>query len=395
MYPLTILLFLFSPSVFAQNYVVNGSFEREPAAARGPAPVCAFSGNPAIFNNYVEGWQCYFNMTPDLLILDDSTPCPDMPKPRTGRRMTGLIMYHPAMDGGGASDYHEIIQGTLARPLEPGKTYRVRFRTRTDDSLGVRHLASIYGGKQHIIPVRCGNFGFYFSRDKINGYEDFFESQAAFPIQPQINREAVLETPGGEWTQVSMLFTADQPYRYFRFGNFYYDALTPISMSDEDRSRIDSENITAAPLQQKTIRIAYYCFDDFVVEEFHGEDYAKTLREEQKLSFDAALLFDVDQAALKPSALTVLDQLAAALGQLRQTRVEIGGHTDSQGESGYNQQLSERRARAVADYLLGKGIPEAQLRWKGYGETQPAADNATDAGRQKNRRVECRVLRDE
>ncbi len=386
---------LFSTPAFSQNYVVNGSFEREPASARGVAPVCAFSGNPGIFNTYAEGWQTYLNMTPDLLVSDDTALCPEMPRPRTGRRMTGLIMYHPSTDGNQAADFHELIEGTFARPLEPGKTYRVRFRTRTDDSIGVRHLAAIYGRTQNIRPLRCGNFGFFFSKNRINVNENFFESRVLFPIEPQINWEAVVETPGGAWTTVSMLFSADQPYRYFLFGNFFFDAVTPTSLGDAENARIDSANRAATPLQPRTIRIAYYCFDDFVVEEFHGEDYAKTLREEQKLSFDAALLFDVDQAALKPSALTVLDQLAAALGQLRQTRVEIGGHTDSQGESGYNQQLSERRARAVVDYLVGKGIPEAQLRWKGYGETQPVADNTTDAGRQKNRRVECRMLRDE
>ncbi|MFU8820189.1 MAG: OmpA family protein [Gammaproteobacteria bacterium] len=73
-------------------------------------------------------------------------------------------------------------------------------------------------------------------------------------------------------------------------------------------------------------------------------------------------------------------------------RVEIAGHTDSRGSAAYNQGLSERRARSVLEYLANAGIDRSRLSARGYGQEDPIADNATDAGRAQNRRVEMRVI---
>jgi outer membrane protein OmpA-like peptidoglycan-associated protein len=73
--------------------------------------------------------------------------------------------------------------------------------------------------------------------------------------------------------------------------------------------------------------------------------------------------------------------------------IEVAGHTDSRGSDAYNIKLSQRRAEAVRDYLISKGIAADRLSAKGYGESQPVADNATDEGRFKNRRVELVPLR--
>jgi outer membrane protein OmpA-like peptidoglycan-associated protein len=68
-------------------------------------------------------------------------------------------------------------------------------------------------------------------------------------------------------------------------------------------------------------------------------------------------------------------------------KVEIQGHTDNVGNDDANQKLSEHRAKAVFDYVIDKGIPSDRLRYKGYGESQPIADNNTAMGRAKNRRT--------
>lgn len=383
--------FFFATSALSQNYVVNGSFERTRTAAGGAPPVCEFSGSPDILNGFAEAWQTYEEMTPDLLVVDTNTTDCTM-RPRRGTRMVGLIMYHPATDGAKGIDYHELIQGTLAKPLEKGKTYRVRFWTRTADSLGRRHLQQVYGPKQAVCPVRCGNFGFFFSQNKINLRENFMQSQSIFPVEPQINWAGVVETPGGEWRSITLLLKADQPYRYFLFGNLFFDSVTPTSQSPEERAQLDAANMATAFAPEKNVRIAYYCFDDFVVDEWTGNDVARTLLEKKKLAFDTELLFDVDQATLKPGAQTALDQLVEALNALPTYRVEIGGHTDDTGDAAYNRQLSEHRARAVYDYLVAKAIPANQLAWQGYGEAQPTAANDSAEGRQKNRRVECKIL---
>ncbi|MCC6462011.1 MAG: OmpA family protein [Saprospiraceae bacterium] len=396
MYRIFLLLLWSSTAVFSQNYVLNGGFEREPAPdtrlRRYEATPCMYSSCPEIVNDYAQGWKTYYCMTPDLLIVPDTAACSTLPPPRRGKRMLGLIMYLPFQDGKNDTDYHELVQGTLAKPLDVGKTYRVWCWVRTDDSLGARHLYGVYGRSGKVRPVRCGNFGFFFSKDPINPKENFMQSQSSFPIRPQLNWEEVVDPPPGEWRKISFLFTADQAYKYFLFGNFFFDAVTPINLSVDERGSIEAHNLNTPDWPQKTARIGYYCFDDFVVEEFKGNELTRTLLEKKSLQLEAAVLFDVGQAVLKPGARPVLDSLAAALQALPELCVEIGGHTDNTGADAANQALSEHRARAVCQYLQEKGIAERQIRWRGYGETQPIAGNDTDAGRQKNRRVECRVV---
>jgi len=102
--------------------------------------------------------------------------------------------------------------------------------------------------------------------------------------------------------------------------------------------------------------------------------------------------FDFDKSTLKPEAMAVLDQAAALLDKHERVVVEVAGHTDSVGTEAYNQGLSIRRADAVKNYLVGKGVKASRLTAKGYGESQPVASNDTPAGRAENRRVELIVL---
>lgn len=101
--------------------------------------------------------------------------------------------------------------------------------------------------------------------------------------------------------------------------------------------------------------------------------------------------FATDKAVLVVDAKFILDGAADALLARPELQVEVGGHTDSDASEPYNQQLSERRAKAVMEYLVGKGIEAARLSSKGYGETAPIADNATADGKALNRRVELKV----
>jgi OOP family OmpA-OmpF porin len=104
--------------------------------------------------------------------------------------------------------------------------------------------------------------------------------------------------------------------------------------------------------------------------------------------------FEFDRAKLLPESYAVLDRVAASLKDWPEIRVEVGGYTDSKGSDGYNRRLSERRAQAVRDYLISKGIGASRLSAKGYGESDPIASNDTEAGRAKNRRVELKKMGD-
>jgi outer membrane protein OmpA-like peptidoglycan-associated protein len=98
--------------------------------------------------------------------------------------------------------------------------------------------------------------------------------------------------------------------------------------------------------------------------------------------------FETNSATLTPASHATLDRVAESLNDSPEVRVEIAGHTDSMGSAAHNTQLSAARADSVKRYLVSRGVDGSRLSAKGYGENQPIADNATAAGRAKNRRVE-------
>lgn len=101
--------------------------------------------------------------------------------------------------------------------------------------------------------------------------------------------------------------------------------------------------------------------------------------------------FDFNKATLTLNARTILDQVVTALTSRPDIKVEVDGHTDGKGSGPYNLKLSDRRARSVKQYLVEKGIDAGRLTTKGFGKTEPIADNSTDEGRELNRRVELKV----
>ena len=101
--------------------------------------------------------------------------------------------------------------------------------------------------------------------------------------------------------------------------------------------------------------------------------------------------FEFDSAKLTDSVSERLDNFVNFLNEYPQAQVEITGYTDSSGPAAYNLKLSERRAQAVADYLIAAGIDADRFTVTGMGEENPVADNSTHEGREKNRRVEVVV----
>lgn len=98
--------------------------------------------------------------------------------------------------------------------------------------------------------------------------------------------------------------------------------------------------------------------------------------------------FDFDQSVIRAEDQARIDQDVATLNQWGKVNIEVAGHTDSRGSDAYNMALSQQRADAVRNHLIKKGIEADRLTAVGYGESQPVADNATEEGRFKNRRVE-------
>lgn len=114
-----------------------------------------------------------------------------------------------------------------------------------------------------------------------------------------------------------------------------------------------------------------------------------------QVTFASGLLYDFDSDRIRAESAANLRNLAASLKKYPDTDALIVGHTDAQGSDTYNQQLSQRRAAAAADFLAAEGVPAGRVRVTGRGELEPIATNETEAGRQANRRIEVAIVASE
>lgn len=124
------------------------------------------------------------------------------------------------------------------------------------------------------------------------------------------------------------------------------------------------------------------------------KEYTTTVTEEGlRVTLSSKVLFDTGKNVLKPGAQRALDQVIDLLRTYPNNKLRVTGHTDSVGGTAYNQRLSERRAHAVADYLVKKGIARSRMNLVGLGEGRPTASNKDEEGRAQNRRVEIDILK--
>ncbi|MCY1036470.1 OmpA family protein [Corallococcus sp. BB11-1] len=106
-----------------------------------------------------------------------------------------------------------------------------------------------------------------------------------------------------------------------------------------------------------------------------------------------SVFFENNQAVIQKRSNPVLDKVAAILVSHPEiAKIRVEGHTDNTGKADYNLDLSQRRAEAVVDYLVAKGVERGRLEAQGFGPNQPIADNAKADGRAKNRRVEFKIV---
>lgn len=129
-------------------------------------------------------------------------------------------------------------------------------------------------------------------------------------------------------------------------------------------------------------------------EDGRGLDPRLCVSRAAKILSENSIVFTPSSAVISDPSIPVIEALAALLTQCRDARIEIGGHTDSQGREGMNRALSQGRADAVLDALLAQNLLLGDITAKGYGESEPIANNSSDEGRAANRRIEFKLLRD-
>ena len=119
-----------------------------------------------------------------------------------------------------------------------------------------------------------------------------------------------------------------------------------------------------------------------------GVEVTRTADNRLKINVPNDVSFSTNSAAIRPEMRSVLDPFANSLQDDPAARIEIIGHTDSSGSDAVNNPLSQERAQSVRDYLTGRGVAGSRIQTAGRGEREPVADNGTEAGRARNRRVE-------
>ncbi|MGK3994144.1 OmpA family protein [Sorangium sp. So ce1024] len=114
---------------------------------------------------------------------------------------------------------------------------------------------------------------------------------------------------------------------------------------------------------------------------------------EKQIVINEKILFEHDKALIRPESHSLLNEVVETIKKHPHIKkIAIEGHASSDGADEHNLKLSDRRAKAVMDYLVQNGVPQSMLTAKGFGETRPIADNDTEEGREKNRRVEFNIV---
>lgn len=119
-----------------------------------------------------------------------------------------------------------------------------------------------------------------------------------------------------------------------------------------------------------------------------GVDVTQTADNQLKLNIPSDISFDINSAVIKPNLRPILDQFAQGLANQPNTEIRIIGHTDSTGSDAINNPLSVNRAASARSYLVSRGVSGQRIQIDGRGSYEPIADNATEAGRARNRRIE-------
>lgn len=384
------ILILLPLLLSSQNMVLNPGFEETNPDNKFPA--CAYTRYDKQFNAAVKDWYTFMALTPDVIIMDEEETDCFYPKPHSGNRMAGIITYHPGLDTGYSFDFHEYIQGKLKGALQVGETYHIEFYINQGDSTAIHHLNSIYSRSSEIIPCSANNLGFYFVTSPLEYKEDIWQKVKYDAIDPQFKVHEIIQTGNNEWVKISGSFVADYPYRYFVIGNFNKDMDTRTTVKNGEA--IDAFNRVQKRFWAKKKRVAYYCIDDISVSftKNKTETSLSVELKKAKIYTFKNVTFKSGRADLLPASIPELEGLAEFLSENMEVNVEIEGHTDNVGNETNNQQLSEKRAESVVNYLLEKGFSADRISFVGYGEAQPIESNQTAEGRKKNRRVNVKLI---
>ena len=337
------LLFFVHYAINAQNLIVNGDFEEFYS--------CPVQHTDRPYVPLVPGWESADEGTPDYFNRCSNTNSgvpynwAGVSEAHSGDGYTGIYVYH---NTGG---YKEYLKTTFLRPLEKGKEYILTFyyklagyATYSIDRMGVKILVD--EGAPYILEFIKG---------------------------------ASLDEKTGSWEQVYDTIVAKGGETGLVIGNF---AIRDDTHSTELKYRSGTE-----PMMNGR---SYYLVDNVSLMSL---DYLPKQIPVDSLAIETVytfnnVQFEFDKDALVDSTRLEIEELARYMLEREGLYVELLGHTDEMGTEEYNQDLSERRARSVAKYLITLGVEKRRISYRGLGETMLLVQGEDNGSGQKNRRVE-------
>jgi len=283
-------------------------------------------------------------------------------------------------------DSKEYVQVKLLNPLVAGKIYCVKFY--------------VYHATKSISTV--SQIGLYLSVNRVKE-----KHRNRINYMPQVVSNNLLNKTHDDWEEVCGDYLAQGGEQYITIGSFLTATEETFQVLPKYRGKERRHSVNE--------QYAYYYLDYVSVTELkEGEGCGCKKEEAIEVKKDSVIkietkatasfipgktivlpdvTFEVNKWELSSDVKPLLDSLVAYLQANAQYTLQINGYTDNSGSEKVNKELSEHRAKAVADYIVLKGVEPMRLRYRGYGSNNPVSDNTTKEGKAKNRRVEIDIVR--
>lgn len=380
-----------SSSLFAQlrlnvnqaeefNYIPNPGFEETLTVP------CYWNQGTDELSKWFKDWSSPTATTPDLLSTTVEKKCWSHPSknnngkqyPHGGKNMMGIKTYGK---GGTDTYWHEYLQVPLLKELEQDSLYYVSFwinlsarASKASNNMGVAML------------------------------DEELDTRNRHPlyITPVINSKKIVKPRIRGWKKISGVFKATGNEKVLILGNFYGDEVTKTEKIPDGKHG------------------AYYYIDDILLRKARPNEKETEKPDESlpppppkvvegRIESDEVMIdevvyevgttielnnifFEFDKADLLPESTQELTRLRDLLFDYPYMEIEIVGHTDNKGSDDYNLKLSESRAQAVYEFLIENDIDSTRIEYMGKGSRKPVASNETEEGRDKNRRVEFKII---
>ncbi|MEX0273812.1 MAG: OmpA family protein [Flavobacteriaceae bacterium] len=346
LYPTIFIWVLTFQGVVGQNLVANPSFEQ---FGDCPSELGNVARDVADWNMPTKGSTDYFNVCSSRLGIPENFN--GIQEAQFGDGYAGFYMLAP-------NNYREYIQGKLTGTLREGERY------------GVSFYVSLAEKSKYAVR----DFGILFSENPVE--EDTKKHFSNAHLDPNFNKFNFLEVSErgyfkdmNDWMLVYGEFVSKGTENYLTIGNFRDDTRTNTKKAGGMKSA------------------SYYYIDMVSVVPVYEPPEFNELRYDRVYTL-RDVHFSTNSFALNPTSREELDRLYNRLRYDPTLYITVHAHTDTDGTAQYNRALSSKRAKAVTDYMVAKGLPKGRIRYLGHGFAEPVASNDTKEGKQMNRRAE-------